>query len=249
MLRDDGTRFLAWRYDDSKRLVAYAGFRQPQGTKWDEFQHDRQYDSHGNQIDFRLSYPATASLDRPPSDAETWSEERFENVYGPTGALLSSTRTAYQRGVTAPDTPRTLFHENAALQCDRIETDGAATFVETRSYDGRGRLSRVDTTSSTIAFNCSSSTWTKIWTYDDGGRTTLLREWCDGAAPTSAPGRVTTTTYRVDGTERVEVIDRTSDLPGDYPEVTERSAYCAVIDAWRGGSPSDTHAPGTRCTL
>ena len=63
MLRDDGTRFLAWRYDDSKRLVAYAGFRQPQGPKWDEFRHDRQYDSHGNQIDFRLSYPNALAPD------------------------------------------------------------------------------------------------------------------------------------------------------------------------------------------
>jgi hypothetical protein len=56
------------------------------------------------------------------------------------------------------------------------------------------------------------------------------------------------TTYRADGTQRIEVIDYFDDVGPGTPTVTERSASCALIDAWRGGPYEAVRPTTSRCT-
>jgi hypothetical protein len=243
---EDGSKVLAWRYDEAKRLVAKAGYPKPGGSQWDVFQHDYLYDVHGNQVDFRLSYPSSANLE-VPSTAETWSGTHFENQYDPSGVLLSSTQTSYGSGAGSTPALEILFRENTAHACERVEYRGAFSLTETRTYDAAGRISRIDAPGKG-AGQRKCSTWTKSWTYDDRGRPTLVREWCDPVGPDAEPGRSVTTTYRADGTQRIEVIDSFDDVKPGTAIVTERSASCALIDAWRGGPYNAVHPTTSRCT-
>jgi hypothetical protein len=240
---------MAWRYDEAARLIARAGFRRPQSTNaYEEFQHDHRYDSHGNQTDFRLTYPKAANIDAP-SDAEINWGVRMENVYDGNGAFISTTLTSFGTNESAHGTRQMLFHENAAHQCDRIENvrDGTPSSVETRSYDALGRLSRADEVFAPTAER-EASTYTRIWAYDERGRTTLVREWFGGTAPDGKPGRVTTTTYGADGTVHVDLLDDVTDVDSERNVVIERSAHCAVLDAWRAGDRDSAQPTSTRCS-
>ena len=244
---EDGTKLLAWRYDEAKRLVAKAGYPKEDGTSSGVFQHDYVYDAHGNQVDFRLSYPSSANIE-VPSTAETWMGVRHENQYDPSGALISSKRSSYGLGSASQEPTEMSFRENAARACERVEYRGAITSAETRTYDAAGRISRIEASGRSVGLR-RCSLWSKSWTYDDAGRPTFVREWCDATDPDTEPGRSVATTYHPDGSQRIEVIDRFTDVAPGVPVVIERSPSCALIDAWRGGPYQETHPTTSRCTL
>jgi hypothetical protein len=231
-LDTDGFVRLAWAYDPSRRLVIHAGFGK--GT-YDNFQQDFRYDGHGNLSDEHQSYPPSPSLTTPSSSAVS-SGTRYDSTYDDAGALASTVATGY--GTTPPPGFRRLFYENAAHQCDRIETydvnDGGLTSVETRTYDGSGRLTRSER--SGPGFFCVSGVSVTTIAYDDQGRvTSTSSSSCDGQGST-------TTTYLPDGTQRVEQHIASDSNPSS--SVTIRSVTCATLDGWRGAQ-----SPTSRCAF
>ena len=245
---DGGQAIWARRYDADRRVVSLAHWV---GTR---FQADVSYDAQGNITEHRISYVTEPPFWTPaPSSSAGY---RYANTYAATGAL--------ERSVITPLAPaeqhivELLFTENAAGQCERIEKRSTMidqpTIVsaEERHYDDAGRITRVDYFGTRrCAFgtpavdNAMSSA---LLTYDAQGRLALRRYWCDGTNLDTEPGSVTTFEYRADGSQRIEEVNHESE-GGPGPYVTERSAYCAVIDAWLGGDGTAAKPKGARCVV
>lgn len=225
---------LAWHYDDQGRLLSYVGIREP-------FQHDYQYDEHGNVKDFRLSYPGQPDL-FVPSPAGTWMGTSYANEYSEAGRLRASTVTPYGPGETAPQVVHKTFAQDEQGRCVRAESKSDSVYsVETRSYDAAGRLATVHVEASPYAaFHSQCKASTTTYTYDTDGRELSATTRCVDT-PDERPVFQTTHRYAADGSVTSETLDFETDVGGEGVtfegkavfagrRVEKRSAGCAELD-------------------
>jgi hypothetical protein len=228
---------LAWHYDAQGRSVAYAGFG---GGAYDNFQHDRLYDEHGNVKDFRLSYPSMPDV-LVASTAAVWMGTSYANEYSAAGELLVTTATPYGPGNSGTVVPvRTTFRHDAQGRCQRIE-GGYNDSVVTLSYDAAGQVTTHETELNTPSpFSACTAGTVTSYEYDAAGRTTRSTQRCrvNGARPIW----VETHTYAADGSELIESFNYASDLVNDTMTIDgeevrfahtkeSRTAGCALIEA------------------
>ena len=236
---------LEWRYGGAGEVLAYAGFGAGQ---FDNFQHDYRFDDRDNVVEFRFTYPPQPDVTQP-SSAPLYMHTQNTNTYDARGRLVGSKSVSTEANAL-PSTD-TVFHEDPAGRCDRIEIRGSGPgTVETRTYDDGGRLARVDVAPLTPPSNptlCLPSV--TLYDYDADGRVASIREWC-GVEPTGAPGVITTYEYVADGSTRIESLDfAINDTPNDTiridggapQQVTHyietQSAACSAITAAEGAPP------------
>jgi hypothetical protein len=220
----DGQKSLAWRYDAEGRVLTYIGF----GSA---FQHDYQYDEHGNVKDFRLSYPQPDLFMRYSGDP--WMGTSYANEYSASGVLLASTVTPYGEGNASARAVRKTFVQDEQGRCLRVETKGGyADTVEARDYDAASRLSTVHMESSgSVAHNFACNASTETHAYDAAGRVERVTRRCDGG-----PGAPTiwmqTHAYADDGAVTIETFNFDTDV-GDpnVGTIEKRSPGCAAMDA------------------
>lgn len=236
----------ASRYDEAKRIVVAA--RWGRSNFGDSYQTDVAYDVHGHVVDSRTSYLPNPALDAPAT-TETFDAVHHDNTYDTNAVLTRSVATASGMNAYGAITEY-LFSENGAGQCTKIETHWSAEGqspidqIEERTYDAAGRLVRADY-SGNVPRHCptTAAMHSRTWTYDDQGRLTQERFWCDGTNLEASPEEWKTILHRADGSQRIEWASSLDDT-ADGVHVTERSAYCAVIDAWLA-EPK----PSTRCAV
>lgn len=229
----------ATRFDADKKAVA--------SVYWGEGGAPNQTDYTFDVNDHLTEIKSSSGLWVPfftPAKEPTYSVVRWANTYAENGRLVHTTKTSgsaplYIGYREDPWTVDFFFEENASQQCVRMErwfTPGngnpVIVDVEKRTYDEAGRLTRSDwygTDTWTMAPMMSST----IWTYDGQGRLVQERWWRDGTKLDGSFGFSKTIEYRDDGSQRIVTLNPSSDTGEVGPFVTERSAYCAVIDAWQ----------------
>jgi YD repeat-containing protein len=221
----DAVGTLKWRFRTDGQIIAYVGVEEP-------FRHDYEYDEHGNQIDFYLSYPGVPDL-MSPSTASRLVGRSHANEYDAAGRLTASTANDYGDG--GPGLMfRSTFMEDSEGRCAQV--DSGETGREVRMYDEAGRLARIERTDQ------RGSTFVDETTYDDQDRLLVHTSIWNGA-PGIRSGTVTTThSYLDDGSEVVEVVDGLTDTGGGHT-ITTRSATCLAIDAAIG------HPADARCRV
>jgi hypothetical protein len=249
-----GKTLWAYRYDANKRLVAVAYWQpNPDPPNWAAFQKDYLYDASGHIEDVTLTYSSAPPFysSATATGNKGWSVH-YTNAYQPNGALAKS--VVASSSSTSSWTAEYVFVENATTaRCDEVElSTGAHVQTEKRIYDTAGRITRADKYGMQRCGLAGDElgTSTRLWTYDTEGRLTNASFWCRNTPLTDPPSSSTTVEYFADGSQRVEKVDRTTDVaPVGWPTVIERSAYCAVIDAWRGGPRKASTPETTRCTM
>lgn len=197
-------------------------------------------------------------MQSPPFEAPATSDQfrltRYVNRYDDGGALVATSISYEGPSVTNWPTTEVVFDEDDNQRCVRIASVATSSTgeklerVEERYYDAAGRLERAELFG---AWAPAYSAWcrgqaTTLWTYDDQGRLVQERFWCNQVD--EEPHRSTTIRYRKDGSQRVERRNRMTDI-AQGTIVTERSAYCSVIDAWRSADREATRPPATRCVF
>lgn len=252
----DGTVSLAWRYDEEGKEVAYVGYaRDPSGSSYESFQHDRAYDEHGNLSDFRLSYPDRPNLNAP-SEASVWMGTRYDNEYDAEGKLLGTVLTPYGPGNSRPDIERISYEHDAKGRCASklTDSDGRDPITERFVYDSKNRvIEEHQTGRMNYPFACASST--TVISYDDRDRLTSRKTWVCGRSMDEGADIDIVHTYDADGARRSAIFDFLTDVV-NYKVVTpageERWASytietqtpgCAAITAAIGGSS------GQRCRV
>lgn len=246
----DGTVALAWRYDVDGKILAYAGF------KGRSFQHDREYDEHGNLSDFRLSYPENPDL-TVPSSADLWMGTRYEHEYDAQGLLRSSVVTPYGPGNETARGSNIRYEHDAAERCVYEETtvpSGGADsgpFGIRYMYDEQSRIiEEHETGRRNGPFACTGRV--TLSDYDEQGRRTRVRTWICGHAQDQHPDMESTYRYAKDGSRRLETFDFLTDVANDIIDTADgekrsaahfienQSAGCAALDAAIGG-PATQH--------
>jgi YD repeat-containing protein len=247
-----GGQTTAYRYDAAKRLVAMARW----GPTSIPYQEDYDYDAHDNLVAMRAAYSGTTPFYSPATGSD-YLVQQFVNTYDAGGALVGVVFTASGPRATGYPTIAYVVHENAAGHCEQISehwswASGSSEGANVkRAYDAAGRLWREDTTFNGhchIFSLASAATITTFWSYDSFGRVTQKTSWCDSTTFDDWPIDSTTITYGTDGSSHAERTFET-DVGGESPQIVERSAYCAVIDAWRGGPPSAPLPASPRCRV